>query len=179
MHEALLAIKMNVPHRRGGVEANHYVYSTIEGPSFMNEQRAWMSLPGNRSMYLKVHTNNYMKFQLDNGTTRFFGKPFSFYAGISSPHNFKYLSTRVGLRHISKTDHVDFRLKLATGNKSEFSIAARTLYKLGKFRIGEVAMLDIYSMVLNHFNALVGYKVDDKVDLFFRAEHTQHRRSNP
>ena len=135
----------------------------------MHEQRAWMALPGYRSLYAKVRTNNYLKFQLDNGTTKLFGRPYNLYAGISAPHNFKYISSRVGLRHISKTDHIDVRLKMSTGSKKELSVSARGAYRRGNFCMAEVAMFDVYNFVLNHFNTLVGYKIDEKIDIFLRA----------
>ena len=55
----------------------------------------------------------------------------------------------------------------------------RNIYKSGKFTYGFLGMADLNNRVFSIGNLLLGYKVDEKTNIFLRTSQEHFRRKNP
>jgi hypothetical protein len=90
---------------------------------------------------------------------------------------------RVGVRYQSDNIETDSSLKIKQLNttddkKLDWSLSNKTLYTKGKFTFGSLAVFNLCSNVLSKSDLLFGYKVNDNLELFLRAENSEFREKN-
>lgn len=71
------------------------------------------------------------------------------------------------------------RFKINNQEKVDTIISTRNLYTTNKFTWGVIGAFSVGSWILLQNCLLVGYKINDKNDLYFRTENETFRRNNP
>lgn len=152
---------------------------TKTGPHLTDETKFWFSLPKGRSFFASIKTGENIKTHFDNGVSKLFNKDVNLYTTLSFNRQLNHLSLRLGVNHVSENLHSDVRFKINNQEKVDTIISTRNLYTTNKFTWGVIGAFSVGSWILLQNSLLVGYKVDDKNDLYFRTENETFRRNNP
>lgn len=179
VHDSRCALKVNLANSRGGVEIKANINETKAGPHIHDETRLWFSLPQGRAFYAQLKAGETVKTHFDNGPTDLFGKTVNLYTALSFNRQLSHLSWRVGLNHACENLNADVRLKLNNQEKIDPIISTRNLYTKDKLTLGFVGAVNLRSLVLQRNSLLFGYKLNDKNEVFLRAENECFRKDNP
>lgn len=139
----------------------------------------WFDLPNNQSFYSKIKGND-IKVHYDSGvkTTQDLKKNYFYYGTVSSNRALNNVVLKAGLGHKSEHCNSDNRIRYRIA-EGDWHLYHRTTVLHNKFTFGIVGVLDVFNKVLQKNNLLVGYQVNEKSNLFLRAEVNGFRRSNP
>jgi len=109
-----------------------------------------------------------------------FNRKWNIYGSINTNKSLEDLSLRIGASHLGDKCHSDNRLKIDLGSEERKNVTwyNRTLVYQNKFTFGLLGAYGISHNVIAKNNLLVGYKIDDKSTVFFRAENDGYRKGS-
>ena len=89
------------------------------------------------------------------------------------------MTLKAGVGHISEHCQSDNRIRVnLQQNDSAWCFYHRTTVTHNKLTLGFVGVFDLTQKVLQKNNFLLGYKADDKTDIFLRAEVEGFRKNS-
>jgi hypothetical protein len=106
---------------------------------------------------------------LDNGVIQKWDKNWNLYASLNLTKTLSNASLRVGAKHLSDKCNSDNRIRVDfKEDKHDLTWYNRTVVTEKKFTFGNMIVFNISNQILSKTNFLLGYKVNDNVDVFAR-----------
>lgn len=144
-----------------------------------DEAKLWFSLPGDRWLYSKIKSNDYLKVHYDNGFFEKWGRQWNLYGSFNTNKALENISVKIGAIHRCPSHESDNRLKIdmSTDSKQNLTWYNRTMITHNNFTYG---ILGAYSISQNYIlknNLFLGYKRDSGASIFFRLENDGFRKS--
>jgi len=172
VHDKLGVVKVNAKGEKSTANIKATLNVDKSGAKTISDEvKFWFSLSGNRALYAKIKSSNYLKVQYDHGVIEQFNRKWNIYGSINTNKSLEDLSLRIGASHLGDKCHSDNRLKIDFGSEERKNVTwyNRTLVYQNKFTFGLLGAYGISHNVVAKNNLLVGYKLDDRSTVFLRA----------
>lgn len=178
VHDKLYTLKVNSKGDKSTFNVKLNLKSEKTGFSIADEVKFWFSLPGDRFIFSKVKSSNYIKLHYDNGIQEKWNKKWNLYATLNLNKSLENVSLRLGAGHKSEHCNSDNRLRIDfnSENKKAFTWYNRTTVTNKDFTFGSMVAYGISSKILLKNNLLFGYKINDDYQTFVRLENNGFRK---
>jgi hypothetical protein len=160
VHDSVAALNVNLTSVRGGVEIKTNIKEGKTGPHIHDETRLWFTLPKGRSFFAELKTGETIKAHFENGPKDIFGQNINFYSTLSLTRQLSNLKFKLGLIHNGTNAHTDMRLKLGDREKGDSLLSAHSHIHSGKWTFGYLAAVNIYNLILNQNQVMVGCRLN-------------------
>ena len=178
-HGKILAAKVKSKTSKSVIKLKETITNKKGTYNFADEIKLWFDLPNNRSFYAKVKSADYLKLHYDHGLREWQKKKYYLFGNLRSNKSFTDMTLKAGVGHISEHCQSDNRIRVnLQQNDSAWCFYHRTTVTHNKLTLGFVGVFDLTQKVLQKNNFLLGYKADDKTDVFLRAEVEGFRKNS-
>ena len=176
VHDKLFTLKLNAKGQKSSASAKFSLKALHN--DLQDEIKLWFGLRGDRTLFAKIKSSDYLKVHYDNGIVERWGYKWNHYGSVNTSKALSKLNVRVGAHALSDKLNSDNRFKFDYSDNSSPNTTwyNRTLYNQDKFTFGLVSAFAFSRRAIVKNDFLIGYRVDDKSSFFLRAETDGYRK---
>jgi hypothetical protein len=179
-HDKTYVEKLQFKNDRGTVNLKAAVDYKKDAWKVTDEVKFWFQISNNRSLYAKIKSSDYVKWQYDHGTVEWQGRKWNVYAGMNTDKTLQKMALKVGVSNLCERLTCDNRIRWNwMKHSSDVYWYNRSVLSHQKWKFTSLSVYDFSNKVLQKNNILVSYTHDNQHSAYLRAEVKDFRKKNP
>lgn len=179
-HDKFYVEKLQFKNNKGAVNIKATMDSKSGEWKIADEVKLWFELQNNKSVYGKIKSSDYLKFQYDNGVVEWQNRKWNIYGGFNTDKGLKKWSFKLGVAHLSDQFNSDNRLRVNYSSSGSESIwYNRSVLSHQKWKFGLLHVYNFSTNVLQKNAFLISYTHDAQHSAYLRGEVQGFRKKNP